>query len=105
MFLGVEYILFQYFPIFTLIHAVMGIVIYLIFWRGWFPKLFRDVFIGALIAIISGMMFGDAILDNFFVLYDEAPRGLVSSIYSSLVVFYIYFYVTLVKRTMSRTIS
>lgn len=102
LFLGFEYIIFQSFPVFTLIHAIMGIGIYLIFWRASFPQLFQTVLIGAIISILLSIFFGDTILDNFFFLYKETPRGLVPQMYSAVVVFYIYFYTTLVKRAVLR---
>ncbi|OGZ16344.1 MAG: hypothetical protein A3H76_03110 [Candidatus Lloydbacteria bacterium RIFCSPLOWO2_02_FULL_54_12] len=102
MFLGVEYILFQSFRIFTLVHAVIGIGIYLVFWRASFPQLFRDVLVGAVISVLVGVFFGDVILDNFFFLYKETPHGLVPQMYSVLVVFYVYFYAALVQRTVLR---
>ena len=100
LFLGVEYIIFQSFPVFTLVHAVMGIGIYLIFWRASFPHLFRSVLVGTIVSVFIGVFFGDIILDNFFFLYKEAPHGLISQMYSVVVVFYIYFYIALVKRTV-----
>lgn len=102
LFLGVEYILFQSFPVFTLVHAVIGIGIYLIFWRSSFPQLFRSVLIGAIVSVLIGIFLGDIILDNFFFLYKETPSGLIARIYSAVVVFYIYFYIALVKRTILR---
>jgi len=100
LFIGVGYILFQSFPVFALVHAVIGIGIYLMFWWASFPRLFRDILIGAIVSILAGIFFGDIILDNFFFLYKEAPRGLIPQIYSTVVVFYIYFYIALVKRTI-----
>lgn len=99
LFLGVEYIIFQSFPVFTLVHTIMGIGIYLIFWRASFPHLFRSVLVGTIVSVFIGVFFGDIILDNFF-LYKEAPHGLISQMYSVVVVFYIYFYIALVKRTV-----
>ena len=98
LFLGVEYIIFQDFPIFTLIHAILGIGIYLIFWRASFPRLFRDVLIAAAISTISGILFGDIILDNYFFAYQKTPIGFIAQAYSGLVVFYIYFYLALIKK-------
>lgn len=100
LFLGIEYILFQSFQIFTLVHAIIGIGIYLVFWRASFPQLFKDVLIGAIVSVTASVFFGDIILDNFFFLYKETPHGLVPQMYSALVVFYIYFYISLIKRAV-----
>ena len=100
LFLGIEYILFQSFPIFMLIHAVLGIAIYLLFWRASFPRVFRDIFIGAAISLFFGVLFGDILLEKFFFLYEEIPGGPISKLYSAVVVFYIYFYCALLKRTI-----
>ncbi len=100
LFLGIEYILFTSFPIFTLLHAFIGIVIYLIFWRAFFPNLFKDVLLGACISVLMSILFGDILLDNFFFLYQEFPEGFIPKVYSSLVVFYLYFYVALIRRVI-----
>lgn len=100
LFLGIDYILFPTFQIFILIHALIGIFIYLVFWRAFFPNFFKDVLIGAGISVIMGMLFGDILIDKFFFLYQEAPKGFVPKIYSSLVIFYLYFYIALIKRAV-----
>lgn len=81
-------------------HALMGIIIYLVFWRSYFPNLFRDALIGAGVSVLMGLLFGDFLIDKFFWLYEETPKGLFPKIYSSLVVFYLYFYVALIKRVI-----
>lgn len=98
LFLGIEYILFPTFPLFMLVHALLGIAIYLIFWRAGFPHLFRDVFIGAVISVVIGFLFGDFLLDKFFFLHEEAPQGFVPKMYSAVVVFYVYFYLILIRK-------
>ncbi len=100
LFLGIGYILFTSFELFALVHAFIGILIYLIFWSSYFPHLFRDVVIGAGISVLTGLIFGDILLDKFFWLYEKTPRGLIPRAYSSLVVFYLYFYIALVKRVI-----
>ena len=98
LFLGIEYIIFQSFPVFTLVHAFIGIGIYLVFWRSYFPQLFRSILVGTIVSVFFGIFFGDVILDNFFFAYQEVPSGLIPQLYSTVVVFYIYFYIALLKK-------
>src|SRR3989338_8024958 len=84
LFLGVEYIIFPSFPLFTLAHALIGIGIYLIFWRAYFPRLFWDVSFAAGVSVLFGVLFGDVILDNYFFMYPEAPTGLIPTAYAGL---------------------
>ena len=100
LFLGIGYILFQTFPLLILLHQALGILIYVIFWRAKFPNLFRDVLIGASLSVISAILIGDLLLDNFFVLYAKVPTGILASAYSATVIFYIYFYIALIRRML-----
>lgn len=97
LFLGISYILFTSFQVFALIHALIGIIIYLIFWRSSFPNLFRDLLIGSAVSVLTGVLFGDFLLDKFFFFYKETPRGIISKMYSSLIIFYVYFYTAFIK--------
>ena len=100
LFLGIGYILFAVFPLFALVHAALGIFIYLMFWRASFPHVFRDVMIGSAISVVTGIVLGDFLLDKFFFLYDEAPRGIIPNIYAATVVFYMYFYMRMLRTSL-----
>lgn len=97
LFLGIGYIIFTTFPLFALVDAFLGIFVYLVFWRASFPRLFRDVLVGAALSVVLGIIFGDVLIDKFFFLYQQKPQGLIPKIYSATVVFYIYFYIRILQ--------
>ncbi|MFH1509229.1 MAG: hypothetical protein ABIE68_03630 [bacterium] len=91
LFLGVGYLFSWRIPNITIFHSGFGILIYLLFLKQHFPKIFRNAIYGAIISILIGLIFGDWLLDNFY--FGMENVTFLHRIYSVIIVFYIYVYI------------
>lgn len=97
IFLGVGYFFSARTPEFMIIHSGLGIFVYLVFLSAAFPQTIKDAIISAVLSIATGLIFGDFLIDNFYPTLSKSSITIFHRIYSIIVVFYIYIYLTLIK--------
>jgi len=100
IFLGVGYFFSATVPEFMIVHSGLGIFVYLVFLSAAFPQTMKDAIISGALSIATGLIFGDFLLDNFYPTLSKSSITIFHRIYSIIVVFYIYIYLSLIQRSI-----